>query len=73
MDVCGRDAIYMPMEGVFEGRPLFIPDTTCGDCSQYESRIARIEALLDGLGRVNMSKKDTDGRTTTTTFIGRTG
>ena len=71
MDVCGNGAVYIPMKGTFDGVPLYIPETGCSDCSQFETRLSRIETLLEGLERINVSKTDTDNRAMTTTFIGR--
>lgn len=64
---------------------VFLPESTCDDCSGLVSRMARLEeslsgiatsvngltTLLDGTHDIPISATDSDGTTTTVNVIGR--
>ena len=57
MDVCGSEAIYIPID-------------ECHECDSLRDRIAVLEELLAGKGDVEISMRDIDDEDVTVTVVG---
>lgn len=58
MDICGEQAI-------------FLPSTECGDCGELYTRVAALEALLQGKRNITIAKTDSNGNTVTINVLGQ--
>lgn len=57
MDVCGSEAIYIPID-------------ECHDCDSLRDRIIALEEILAGKGEVEISMRDVDNEDVTVTVVG---
>lgn len=68
MDTCASQSVFLPF--FEEEKGVNIPDAECGNCSELESRLTRLENLLEGTQRYSVTKTDSSGGVITATYIG---